>query len=404
MQKLSRLIQKSESGDSINDPVFRSEILHLRKELSKVQSDYEDILQDLKLSNPSYNEIVSAHPVNLPDLQKKLDRNTASLVYWISDDRIILWLVTSGEVFSTSVEINSKDLTSLVEKTRRSIQSNIIEESDLNLALLYKYLVLPVEKRLAGFTNLVIVPNGALHFLPFQALRDGKGEYLVQKYNIIYEPSAGVYILCNERQALKGSRFLGFALSEVSVGGKAGLPGTSEEVKKILELFPDNLSAFGSSGSETFVKKNAAKFNFIHFATHGSYNFSQPLYSCLLFPPSDEDDGRLNVYEVLEMDLNAKLVTLSACETGLGNLNRGDELIGLSRAFLFAGSSSVLVSLWAVADYQTSMLMTSFYGHLKDHSVQEALTLAQREVIKKFPQPLYWSPFILIGNGTVTAD
>ncbi len=404
MQKLSMLIQKSDAGDSTTDPAFRSEILHLRKELSKVQSDYEDILQQLKLSNPSYDEIVSRKPVNLQDLQRKLDSRTASLVYWISDDRIILWLITSGDVFSTSVEISSGDLSSLVEKTRRSIQSNIVDESDRDLATLYRYLVQPVESRLSGFTNLVIVPNGPLHFLPFQALRDRKGDYLVQKYNIIYEPSAGVYILCIERTALKGSRFLGYALSEVSVGGKAGLPGTSDEVKRILELFPDNLSAFGANGSETFVKKNAGKFNFIHFATHGSYNFSQPLYSCLLFPPSEEDDGRLNVYEVLEMNLNAKLVTLSACETGLGNLNRGDELIGLSRAFLFAGSSSVLVSLWAVADYQTSMLMTSFYSHLKDHSVQEALTLAQREVIKKFPQPLYWSPFILIGNGTVTAD
>jgi CHAT domain-containing protein/Tfp pilus assembly protein PilF len=404
MQKLSRLIQRSEAGDSTNDPHFRSEILHLRNELSKVQSEYEDLLQELKLSNPSYNEMVSARLVNLADLQNKLDRTAASVVYWISDNQIIIWLVTSKEVYSTSVEINSSDLSSLVEKTRRSIQSNKGEESDRDLASLYTYLIQPVEGRLAGITNLVIIPNGPLHFLPFQALRNGKGEYMVQLYNIIYEPSAGVYILCNERVAEQGSRFLGFALSEVSVGGKAGLPGTGEEVRKILEIFPDNLSAFGANGSETFVKKNAGRFNFIHFATHGSYNFDQPLYSCLLFPASEEDDGRLNVYEVLEMNLNAKLVTLSACETGLGNLNRGDELIGLSRAFLFAGSSSVLVSLWAVADYQTSMLMTSFYSHLKDHTVQEALTLAQREVIKKFPQPLYWSPFILIGNGTVTAD
>jgi CHAT domain-containing protein/Tfp pilus assembly protein PilF len=404
MQKLSRLIQKGEAGDSTNDPVFRSEILHLRNELSKAQSEYEDILQELKLSNSSYNEVVSARLVNLPDLQHKLDLNTAALVYWISDNQIIIWLVTAKDVYATTVAIDSKSLSLLIEKTRKSIQSNIGDESDRGLAALYQYLIQPVETRLAGFTNLVIIPNGSLHFLPFQALRDRKGEYLVQRYNIIYEPSAGVYILCNERQAAKGSRFLGFALSEVSVGGKAGLPGTGEELKKILELFPDNLSAFGAKGSETFVKKNATKFNFIHFATHGSYNFNQPLYSCLLFPPSEEDDGRLNVYEVLEMNLNAKLVTLSACETGLGNLNRGDELIGLSRAFLFAGSSSVLVSLWAVADYQTSMLMTSFYSHLKDHTVQEALTLAQREVIKKFPQPLYCSPFILIGNGTVRAD
>ncbi|HRT88963.1 MAG TPA: CHAT domain-containing protein, partial [Bacteroidales bacterium] len=158
------------------------------------------------------------------------------------------------------------------------------------------------------------------------------------------------------------------------------------------------------SGTETFVKKNAGSSNIIHFATHGTYNYRQPLYSCLLFPPGDEDDGRLNVWEVLEMKLNARLVTLSACETGLGNLTGGDEITGLSRAFLFAGSSAVVVSLWSVADYQTSMLMSDFYRNLKSMPACEALTLAQRETMKAYPQPLYWAPFVLIGNGNVKAE
>jgi CHAT domain-containing protein len=123
-------------------------------------------------------------------------------------------------------------------------------------------------------------------------------------------------------------------------------------------------------------------YNFIHFATHGIYNYKQPLYSFLLFPPTEDDDGRLNVFEVFEMNIDSKLVTLSACETGLGNLDQGDELIGLSRAFLYAGSSAVIVSLWSVADYPTSILMTNFYKYIKDHHLREALTLAQRDVIK----------------------
>jgi CHAT domain-containing protein len=104
------------------------------------------------------------------------------------------------------------------------------------------------------------------------------------------------------------------------------------------------------------------------------------------------------------MNINAKLVTLSACETGLGNISQGDELTGLSRAFLFAGSSSVIVSLWSVADYPTALLMSNFYRYLKDYSMQEALTLAQRDVIKLYPQPVYWAPFILIGNGNVSGN
>jgi CHAT domain-containing protein len=233
---------------------------------------------------------------------------------------------------------------------------------------------------------------------------NSKGEYLVQKYNLVYSPSSSVYVLSYDKLIKTGSKFMGVALSDISVGNNVGLPGTEVELKKILPLFPDNISAFGMQSTETFVRKNAGNYNFLHFATHGSYNYNQPLYSYLLFPPSEEDDGRLNVFEVLEMNLNAKLVTLSACETGLGNISQGDELTGLSRAFLYAGSASVIVSLWSVADYPTAMLMANFYSYLKEHSVQEALTLAQRDVIKQFPQPVFWAPFILIGNGEITSE
>jgi CHAT domain-containing protein len=211
-------------------------------------------------------------------------------------------------------------------------------------------------------------------------------------------------MVCHKRQVNPGKKFMGTALSEVVLENRPGLPGTEDELRNILPLFPDNLAAFGKQSTETFVKKNAPGYNFIHFATHGSYNYNQPLYSYLLFPPSEDDDGRLNVFEVFELNINASLVTLSACETGLGNISQGDELVGLSRAFLFAGSSSVIVSLWAVADYPTSLLMTTFYKYLQDHNLQESLALAQRDVIKIYPQPLYWSPFILIGNGNVSAN
>jgi len=250
----------------------------------------------------------------------------------------------------------------------------------------------------------VIIPNGPLHFLPFQALINKKGRYLVEKYSLVYSPSASVYIVSNDKLTKTGSRFMGMALSDVNIGNYAGLPGTEDEVKKILPLFKDNISAFSKDCTETFVKRNAGNYDFIHFATHGIYNYRQPLYSCLLFPQTEEDDGNLNVFEVFELNLNAKLVTLSACETGLGNLNQGDELTGLSRAFLFAGSSSVLVSLWAVADYPTALLMSDFYSYLKEHNLQEALTLAQRNTLKQYPQPIYWSPFILIGNGCLSAN
>jgi len=403
IQKLYMLLQRGDAASVDNEGSRNSDTKQIRNTLMQAQNEYEELLQKIKLNNPSYGELITAQPVSFSDLQARIDPKTAVLSYWIRNKELVLWLITHSGVISKTVSIDKNDLTTIIEKTRRAIQSNSNVTATSGLSDLYQLLVAPVEDNLAPFSNLVIIPNGPIHFLPFQALINMKGDYLVQHFNMIYAPSASIYTICNDRLIKTGSRFMGMALSDVIVGNNVGLPGTEDELKKILPLFPDNISAIGKESTETFVKKNAGNYNFIHFATHGSYNYRQPLYSYLLFSSTEEDDGRLNVSEVLEMNINAKLVTLSACETGLGNLDQGDELTGLSRAFIFAGSSAVIVSLWSVADYPTSLLMTNFYRYLKEYPMQVALSMAQRDVLKVFPQPLYWSPFILIGNGNIRA-
>jgi CHAT domain-containing protein/predicted negative regulator of RcsB-dependent stress response len=404
VQKLYKLLQRGDAATYGDEGSRSSALQQLRKTLSSAQSEYEDIIRRVKLYNPAYAEMVAVQPVNLADLKAGIDEQTAVLIYWISKNELIIWVITSSDIISKSIPIDEKSVSLMVETARQSIRSNSMDKIKSDLSLLYSVLIQPVEEDLAPYPDLVIIPNGALHFLPFQALMNRSGEYLVQKFNLIYAPSASVFIVCNNRQVKPGSRFMGMALSDIVLENKPGLPGTEDEVRKILPLFPDNISTFGSRSTETFVKNNAAGYNIIHFATHGSFNYEQPLYSHLLFSPSSDDDGRFNVFEVFELNIDASLVTLSACETGLGNISQGDELVGLSRAFLFAGASSVIVSLWSVADYPTSLLMVNFYRYLKDHDLQEALTLAQRDVIKVYPQPLYWSPFVLIGNGKVMAN
>ena len=188
------------------------------------------------------------------------------------------------------------------------------------------------------------------------------------------------------------------ALGELSLGDFSGLPGTTYEVEQISSLFDNKQVKFEQESSETFMKNNASGFNFIHLATHGLMDYQQPMYSYLLFNPTSEDDGLLTVNEVFGLDLNASLVTLSACQTGLGDISKGDEVVGLSRAFLYAGSPSVIVSLWSVADQPTAILMTEFYKFLENHTTQEALRLAQLEVMKQYPAPFHWAPFQLIGR------
>ncbi|MCD4769291.1 MAG: CHAT domain-containing protein [Bacteroidales bacterium] len=399
IQQLYKQLQNISTGVHGDNKTRQINKRNLVTELNNKQDEYDDILERLKLFNPEYSQIVSVAPVNTEDLRSSLDCKTAIISYWISNDEILLWLISKNYIVQRSVPIARESLTKTISDARRYIASNAIAQAKIEMQKLYNYLIEPISNEISDFSNLIIVPNKSLHFLPFQALLGKNDQYLVEQYNISYEPSLSVHSICQNRDPVEGNRFFGAALSDISIGLNIGLPGTKDELNRILPLFTNNLSAFGEASTETFVKENVGGYKFIHLATHGFFNFEQPVYSFLLFPPSNEDDGRLTVHEVFELNLNARLVTLSACETGLGYLDRGDEIVGLSRAFIYAGSSSVIVSLWSVADYQTSLLMTKFYTYMKEYSLEESLAMAQREVMELYPNPIFWAPFFLIGKG-----
>ncbi len=399
IQQLYKQLQSTENSSIYQNDTREINRQALTRELEAMQEEYDNILIKLKLFNPEYSDIVSFSPVSYEEVRASLKEKTTILSYWISDQEIQIWHISGKEITHKSVAVARTELTGLISDARTHIATNATSQANSDLEKLYKLLIEPVEEGLKDVSSLVIIPNKSLHFLPFQALRKESGDYLVSSYNITYEPSLSVYHLKHKTTPIAEPGFFGVALGDISIGLNIGLPGTEDELNKIIPLFENTRSSFGKNSTETFVKENIGKYNYIHLATHGIFNFEQPAYSFLLFPPSEKDDGRLTVNEVMELNLESRLVTLSACETGLGYLNRGDEMIGLSRSFLFAGSSAVIVSLWSVADYQTSLLMSKFYTYIKDHSLEESLALAQREVMGQFPNPFYWSPFILIGNG-----
>jgi CHAT domain-containing protein len=149
--------------------------------------------------------------------------------------------------------------------------------------------------------------------------------------------------------------------------------------------------------TKTATAAHIGEAGLIHFATHGELNEADPLGSALLLTPEGTADGRLEVREVLRLDLHARLVVLSACETGLGKLSRGDELVGLQRAFLYAGTPAVVTTLWKVDDRASYELMREFYRRLDTDGAAPALRAAQRAVMREFPQPFAWAAFGLTG-------
>jgi len=162
----------------------------------------------------------------------------------------------------------------------------------------------------------------------------------------------------------------------------------------------------GLNATEASFKRDAGNYGILHLATHGHYNQINPLFSAVQLEPDQSEDGRLEVHEILDLRLNSALVTLSACETAMGSgyfaqVPAGDEFIGLTRAFLHAGSQGVLATLWEVSDRSTLDLMRSFYGALPRGSRANALAEAQRAMLPaggRYAHPYYWGPFVLVGK------
>jgi CHAT domain-containing protein len=262
---------------------------------------------------------------------------------------------------------------------------------------LYDLLLKPAAQHLKGKSRIGVIPHGYLHYLPFEALmKDGK--FLVeQNIKIFYLPSASTYKYCLEKNQHRKEQLIG-------IGNPDGtLPFSAIEVEELRQLYPkDSLILTGDEASEYRIKEKYAPYaDILHFSCHGSFNGAYPLYSALILASDQNDDGGLEVHEIFQLKLKpAYLVTLSACETHLGGIQAGDEIIGMSRAFIYAGTPSILASLWKVDDYYTSKLMVAFYRALKQTGKIEALHTARKTMIEDYGKrhPYYWSGFVLIGD------
>jgi tetratricopeptide (TPR) repeat protein len=260
---------------------------------------------------------------------------------------------------------------------------------DRCLQALYQGLLAPLEAELAD-QPLIVIPHGLLHYVPFHALYDGR-RYVLEGHSVHTAPSAGVLRLCCDQRPAGNGQALLMGVSDAST------PQVIEEVESIGHLLGDATLFTGPRATLDRLKAHAAAQGVIHIASHALFRADNPLFSALRLA-----DGWLNVNDVYQLQLNARLVTLSGCETGVGLVSQGDELIGLSRAFFYAGAPSLVVSLWAVNDDSTALLMQHFYQSLRDgYSVAESLRQAQLRLMARFQHPYYWASFTASGDGRV---
>lgn len=432
MAQLDRQLRQEQAKPSGQRDAARVRVT--ADQLAVRQREYDDLLVRLKVTNPQYAGLVSAEPLSLPQVQALLRPDVTLVSYFVTDEQTLAFIVTHDAFEAVALAPTAAQVREAV-KSYRDYLALLEGPEPPALRQLAEWLVAPLKDKIKT-PILGIIPHDALHYLPFAALPSpdapGRGagraaRYLSDDYVIFVLPSASVlpYIRregppspgAGDAPAAPASQPDELPLLVLAQPYAEGLPPlrfAEQEARAIAALY-DVRPLIGDAATEAAFRAQAPGARLIHIAAHGQLNTASPLFSRLFLAPdpaSSRDDGALEVHEVYGFDLRrADMVTLSACRTQLGSRSDGDDIVGLSRAFIYAGAPTVVASLWSVDDEATAALMAAFYAHLKDGMGKaQALAAAQADLRNDaahpgWAHPFYWAAFVLTGDpGEVNAE
>ena len=362
-------------------------------ETSKIRGLAIKAKEQLQEKSPELASLVSVSSFSIAEIQELLPEDESLIEYYYDEKDLYAFVLTHRAL--RSIRLPIENLAEDVRKLRKGLASPSTSGHMEPSRRLFQKLFRPLEG-LFSTRKLIVVAHGALHYLPFYALHDGQS-YLIEHYSIRMLPSASVIKYLRTKNTTKSLDILAFGNPDLG-DTVYDLAYAQNEALQVAKTLPQSKVFLRKEATETAFKKYGNSFRYIHFATHGQFDADAPLKSALLLARDSENDGRLTVAKLYSMKLNSDLVTLSACETGLGKIVNGDDVVGLTRGFLYAGSSSIVASLWKVDDLATADLMVSFYAALSKTDKREALRQAQLETMRKYPHPFYWASFQLTGN------
>jgi len=337
---------------------------------------------------------------SLKKLQTTLPQNATLVEYFIAGGQLIAAVISrdSARILPVTMLSRVANLLQLlrfqVSKFRmgnnyvQRFEAPLLRATQSHLESLYSELIAPLRILFRG-NHLIFVPHGPLHFVPFHALKNGE-EYLCDAFTVSYAPSATVFSLCQQKASSEapGSLVLGIADERA--------PQILNEVRSVSSLLPRSSLHLGEHATSSLLREKGPENGLLHIATHGMYRQDNPMFSGIRL-----GDGYLNLYDLYQMKLNARLVTLSGCATGMNFVAAGDELLGLQRGLFCAGATTLLLSLWDVHDESTAQLMGHFYRHyIQNADMPGALQNAMWELRRQKPHPFYWAPFVLVGKLT----
>ncbi len=363
--------------------------------LEKLRGDYQDLLIDIERKRPELLALVKVNPTSIDDIRKLLEPGVVLLSYYQLADRLLCWKIDHDRSTLIIQNISARELAAKIASYRRMLQN--LEPLEKQSRELYDLLV---AQPLAGSGQLNavgIVPHGSLHYLAFATLNDGR-DYLVDRQKLFYLPTASVLKYTLARRSTEKKLHI-LAIGNPDLGNAAlDLPFAEREAGTLRWNYPDVTTLTRERATESWIREHISEFGVIHIASHGEFDPVNPLFSAIRLAKNSKADGKLQAEEIFGLDIKADLVVLSACQTGLGDIRSGDDVVGMNRAFIFAGTHSLMSSLWRVSDVSTAIMMKQFYRNYMSYGKAESLSRAMQHVKNRYPHPGYWGAFVLTGD------
>jgi CHAT domain-containing protein len=355
-------------------------------------------LREAAIEDSEYVSLQRVQVAGLEEVQQFISDRTTLIEYFLTQQELIAFVVSRGSASEVRLaqigyvrELHEKLLFQLEHfllgrEFVSAHREQILEVTTHYLQQLHKTLVEPLLPKIST-PHIVIVPHGSLHHLPFHAFYDGSS-YLIDRFEITYAPSASVLRYCMEKADVADGRPLIVGVADTNA------PMVDLEVSALKSLFPEATVLAGEQAGREAFSRAARNASFVHIATHATCRRDNPMFSSFKLA-----DGYVTALDLFSMNCQANLVALSGCQTGLGEVAESDDLLGLTRGFLYAGARSLLMSLWTVSDESTVALMNEFYKEWRAGATRaSALQAAMQTVRSTYPHPFDWAPFILVGK------
>lgn len=357
--------------------------------IQKLESELDTVWNKIEKIEPEYVAMRRGKPLNFLQIQQLIKSQVERVClveYFHTKDKLLIFIL---QPYASELKIKEIDLpTSKFDYYLKQYADEfMITRRDIGQTWqnLSRYLIDPILEYLDGVDIIYFVPHRLVHYLPLHALRYN-GEYLIVKYKIAYSPSASVISYCQNKRRDKKQSCLSLGVV------------FEEEASRVAEIFKENSFVYkGPHVTKNLIEKESKGKDIIHFSCHGFFHPQIPVKSGLVLAKNEI----LTVEDIFQLELDTNLVTLSACQTGINEQKPGDDLVGLTRSFIYAGTPSIVVSLWSVSAGCTIELMEKFYSYLKGGKTKvESLQRAQLDIMKnpKYSHPYFWAPFILVGD------